>query len=551
MATSINAGFIAGVEQAMNSSVAAVKSVTALMTADQQLGSCLARLEQQRARRMEEQEMGEEMQHNSQIDSILVEMVCTAFRSASVTVGIAAERAVAAAMIASQLFDAASEIADTAEAEVKAAARRQTQREECELDLNEEDKKTMSELRRKAAEDDASQREKAHQQKKKEEYDEKKEDESLKQDEAAQKGLARLRDKIKTLQVQLRLQHIRSLQVLNGETRVLQRQLQAQLLEMHVARNSPSPRDTGGDKEREGEKDRMRCCNSTSSVALLALVADCIDSSCVELRSDLSQLDLSENSSTSVDSSSSGSGSGSDDTAALELAKVARAVKRRLGWLSVLAGTKTDLINKDKDSVEKPAACTGEDAAASGTATDEVEPTDVDDDGVAEEAAERKDSAVDIDEGDASTDTSKNKTRVDSKDTSTSTKHQQQQQQPPRLKEQKQEAERPRLTLALLPDCRSRALWLCALLAPHDVGALVGLELNHRLRECLGLGQQGQGQSAAESSHVSCPPPPPHTTAPSSFVLSRDYDVALLIRNFCDGVLRGIKTVSDFVSEPQ
>jgi len=196
IAAATSQAFVASVEQAMASGLNALKSVTSLMTVDKQLASCLSRFEKscETCLLIEEEE---------EVRAILREMIITAFKSSSVTVSVAAERAVAAVMTISDLLESANSIVEDAEKEVREEAKRKATRKEMEEDYCEEDKKAMHEMRKKAMEEDAEDRKHARARKEQEDEQERKE---MQEEEDSQKGLDKLRDKIKKLQVQLRVQ---------------------------------------------------------------------------------------------------------------------------------------------------------------------------------------------------------------------------------------------------------------------------------------------------------------------------------------------------------
>ncbi len=88
LATAASAGYMKVVEGAMGAGLDAIKSVGALMTADQQLGSCVARLKEARRFVLEGPEGDEGM------GAVLAQMLTSAFKGNTGAVGQAAERAV-------------------------------------------------------------------------------------------------------------------------------------------------------------------------------------------------------------------------------------------------------------------------------------------------------------------------------------------------------------------------------------------------------------------------------------------------------------------------
>lgn len=211
LATAGHASYMKVVEAAMSSGLDAIKSVGALMSAEQQLLSCLNRLKEAKKYAFDSEE----------VRGILVQMIQAGFRGNSSTVGIAAERAVSAALVASELYTAADKIVNQAADETKADARRSVARKEADRDMCPEDRVFMAE--KKAQEKDEDTKRYAAEETKREE------DRRKEKEEEGADSLEKLRLKIKSLQVQLRVQNVHALQSLNGETKVLQRKLQQEL----------------------------------------------------------------------------------------------------------------------------------------------------------------------------------------------------------------------------------------------------------------------------------------------------------------------------------
>ena len=179
----------------------------------------------------------------------------------------------------------------------------------------------------------------------KEEEDEKRkrEEEEDAEDASGLKALGRLKEQIQSLQVQLHLQHVRTLHSLNSEARGLQQQLHAKLFSLPsyaqpnpapplapLTFHSPSPFSSSG--QREGRAD------------VVVLVADLVDSSYAELRlSDLSTQQQEEQ----ENYAAQWSGGGAHAQALL------REVKAHLGWLALLGEPHPQPPSKQKQTQEE------------------------------------------------------------------------------------------------------------------------------------------------------------------------------------------------------
>ena len=205
--------------------------------------------------------LGENLPAHRSGASILVDMVTTAYRSASASMNVAAEQVVSAACAASSVYRQAQCIVRHAEtdltSEAQAAARNMEAAEAEEDDVCEEDRNELKEMKRKqgeeeskanaqAAAEDAASEAIRHAKEAKEDEDEVEAEldaagiksgaqrETLRSSKLnsrkTDRELGELKDKIQMLQVKLRLQHVKNLQTSNGEARRLQNRLQAQFL---------------------------------------------------------------------------------------------------------------------------------------------------------------------------------------------------------------------------------------------------------------------------------------------------------------------------------
>jgi len=204
MATARSTAFVEGVERSMAAGLASLKTTSSLSLADTQVSSSVLRLRfatlpspnkgrggersgaRDRRRRTraakrllrrdededddsaldsdwdsdldsdsaygdEEDEADEEERlQEEEFRSILVEMLVTAFRSSSVTINIAAERAMAAVVAATSLHGALVDIVTSADEERREQARRAAEAAESEAHLSAEDREMMGQMKRQA-----------------------------------------------------------------------------------------------------------------------------------------------------------------------------------------------------------------------------------------------------------------------------------------------------------------------------------------------------------------------------------------------------------------
>ena len=280
-------------------------------------------------------------EHGRSGAAIFVDMITTAYRSASTSLNIAAEQVAGAACAAGIVYRQAQSIVRKAEGELSAgvqtAARNKAAADE--QDYSAEDLNELNELRKKQSEaEEQAQNQAAAEQAAADtlrKVQEENEDEAAVEAELEAAGvqgvrremlrkskldcrrtdreLGSLKGKIQSLQVQLRLQHVKNLQSANLETRHLQNRLQAQFLacvhsetntfdvEVPVVMRSTNLPDV--QTELENLQRTLNTKSATSSTnspkasvdsklmsspthALLTLLADFIDSSLSDLRQD-------------------------------------------------------------------------------------------------------------------------------------------------------------------------------------------------------------------------------------------------------------------------
>jgi hypothetical protein len=184
------------VEAAMGAGLDAIKSVGALMSAEQQLGSSVARLKEAKKFVLGVSGYDEDAGGSAGdegMGGVLVQMIAGAMRTNTAAVGEAAERVVGAALVAQELFDAAQAIVAQAGDEIKADAKRNVQRKEAEMDMCEEDRVFMAQRRAQEREDDSKRFG--------EEMKRREEERRKEREEEGSDTVEKLRGKIKSLQV--------------------------------------------------------------------------------------------------------------------------------------------------------------------------------------------------------------------------------------------------------------------------------------------------------------------------------------------------------------
>ena len=133
----------------MSSGLDAIKSVGALLSAEQQLNSCLNRMKEAKKYIFDFEKGDKEAKENEskkEVRTILVQMVLSAFRGNSATVGIAAERAVSALFIASELHGIASSVVQQTGEDRKCEAKKSVARKEEEREMCHEDREFLKGL---------------------------------------------------------------------------------------------------------------------------------------------------------------------------------------------------------------------------------------------------------------------------------------------------------------------------------------------------------------------------------------------------------------------
>lgn len=130
----------------MSSGLDAIKSVGALLSAEQQLTSCLNRMKEAKKYIFDFEKGDKEANENEskkEVRTILVQMVLNAFRGNSATVGVAAERAVSALFIASELHGIAVSVVQQTGEDRKSEAKKSVARKEEEREMCHEDREFL------------------------------------------------------------------------------------------------------------------------------------------------------------------------------------------------------------------------------------------------------------------------------------------------------------------------------------------------------------------------------------------------------------------------
>lgn len=270
LAVARSSEFMRLVECGMKEGLAAMQSIQSLLTAEEQLQMCVERLLSSKSRGLS----------NLEAHNVLVEMTITGFRSSSMALGLSAERSLSVALCAADLCAAAKEVVRVAEEEVKAEKRREARSREAEDDfVCEEDRELMREKKQKDREAYMAQEK------------ENREKEKQKEKERQEKGmdsLDELKLQIKSLQVQLRIQNTVALQTLNSETRQLQKKLTHKLraiakerIAQHAQEAKPALSTSSSNNSSSSSTQSTDVPQGTGSKvsALLSLLGECIDCS--------------------------------------------------------------------------------------------------------------------------------------------------------------------------------------------------------------------------------------------------------------------------------
>lgn len=328
-------------------------------------------------------------------------------------------------------------------AEVKRRAAEQESRQ-AEDDYCEEDKEALRKCREDRREEDRQARAGGGK------PEEAKDKESAK-DKAESGSLDDLKDKIRLLQVQLKVQHVQALQSMNSEVVLLQGQIIKELQALPFVTSVESLfTDSARMKKAASKTD-----DKDFKTSLLTLVADLIDSACHALRNDLlAPLP----------------GSGSPTTPPSSPVKPVSPRTRldsHLGWMRIVLADGSSFSKTHLDSVA--AALAEQQQAATGVASAEEE----DASGNSEHA---DDTESDLNSASAPAATS---TEADPRSDDVS------------------------MRLALLPDYRAKTLYMASLVDIAAVHDIIGPQLLQRLEEILLEGKECISRAAMPAAAVS------------------------------------------------
>lgn len=368
----------------------------------------------------------------------------------------------------------AKSIAAAAKEEAEADFRRMASKLEKETDLCEEDKILMADRNKKLQE--ASELRHVTE----------KEETKTDDDDAANISVDGLRDKIKNLQIQLRAQHIQAIQSMNSETRQLQRQLQTQLYEMvteTIMLDKGRTTNIGSTTSVEVNLQTSNLSNFTAAntfntpplrESLLSLLADFVDSSCNTLRDEIqSQESITQTIEISVPGDISQNSS----------SKLQKILSQHLGWMTALAPTDdfptSHELLRNESNVMMTATAVEPVNESSSISTQSSSKSTI---------FTKQPSMIDIDE---SIPVEINDTCQEGSDKENHTLNSRNTTFPcatacrgvQDVNNIQEYVEKPRL--ALLPDIRSKVLWLSSLVDSRAVEELVSIELSCRLRECV------------------------------------------------------------------
>lgn len=291
VAASVGSSFLVAIESTMQHSLNALKTVVSLIKTQEQLASSLTRVRESCSLAMT----------NEEIHSLMVEMVLTSVRSNVVTIRSTVDRVVDTALAAADVSDLVHKIMQQTEAKIITDARRKAANKEMEQqeeDYCEEDREALRKCRAERMEEQEQQR-KAEQQRREKEKAEKKEEDGEGED-SAEKGLNDLKEKIRMLQVQLKVQHVQALQTMNSEVLTLQQQILQELKSIPFVTSVESLfTNEVNDKilaanvkiKKNSKNNGGKALDYRSSV--LSLVAEFLDGACTSLRNDLTENDES------------------------------------------------------------------------------------------------------------------------------------------------------------------------------------------------------------------------------------------------------------------
>lgn len=418
-----NTSFMKLVESSMGAGITALKNISNIIVIDEQVLGTVERFH----------ELKEKAAELPEIHDLLLNLISTGFRSRTLQICAVAEKAVAAAMTAAELCGVSGEIIKQADEEIREEAKRAAAAKEEENHYSEEDKVELAEVRKKQREEMCKQNTEEFE---KEQEDKQKDD-----------SIESLKDQIKCLQVQLRVQHVQALHSLNGEAREIQKKLQQELIDVARA-TSIDHADKNAQKSRH-----KNCDHNDFKMSLLSLIADFIDCSCNSLRSDIQNM-------------------GSESS----LIDANPILRKHLGWMISLVGNQVveEIVEESIVDNDNDKSVVVEDKNIDEVIThDDIdlnikldEDSTINDDINAEVDLSNLDNN---DNNDINNNDTNNENQVNSSDDT----------------KEKKVKNFKSIRLALLPDFRSKVLWISALLDESNVSSIITNELSARLNHIL------------------------------------------------------------------
>ena len=360
------------------------------------------------------------------------------------------DRVVETAMAASEVRDQVQQLMKDVErmerAEVKRRAAEQ-ESQQAEDDYCEEDKEALRKCREDRREEDRNMRRQGGEDGAQANKD------GAKGEKVAESGsLDDLKDKIRLLQVQLKVQHVQALQSMNSEVVLLQGQI---IKELQALPFVTSVESLFTDSARVKKTASVPSATSTEEprdfkTSILTLVADLIDSACHALRNDLLSPPPSPASPSSFTSSDNATGSVMDPRDRLNV---------HFGWMKIVLADGSSFSKTHLDSV---AAALAEQASTAVSADSEVS--------ASESAVEEGVPLV----------PSVSSTPVATLEGSAA----------PATEASTTSEEEVSMRLALLPDYRAKTLYLASLVDIAAVHDIIGPQLLQRLEEILLEGKE-------------------------------------------------------------
>jgi hypothetical protein len=482
LATGKNVHLMKNIEHLAMCGLSVQKCVPSLSPIEAQIDSLLPRAELS----------SELAQTDEGVHDVLVQMFRTSFHTRHLTVGMAADSCVTVALAAAELCLAVKQIIKLCDQDFKKDLQRNAKQREQQDDMCEEDKAFMAEM--------AKQQQEASREQAQERAAEKEQEEERHREEGTE--MEYLRGQVHSLQVQLRLQNMEALQTLNADVCEMQRKVQGHVSEVTVLDTVPVPvssgnssngnsnsNSNGNSNSNETNKDRAKTEKSTNtststltgsaelpmdpqSQSLLSLLGEFMDSSCLCYRNRRAGRPPLVVTSAEV----------ADPDLVMNLFDLS------FGWMFALGkrqlGSSGSSGSRGNSGSGSGSGSSGSGSSGSGSgsgsgssgsgsgsdSTSQSASASPDEEGVGEEASPESAAPLPLPEQHQE-------------------QHQEQEQEEGKEEEQEQKrgssAAASHRRLALLPDFRSKVLWVCALLRPEEVRAIIRHEFHARLLDCL------------------------------------------------------------------